>query len=278
MYLDSPLSWKVRLTFCIGPFIMNACFIIFIAVSITTTLHPLEPRNSIPLTSCFLIYLIGIGIMTFYGLIMGNWSEIFYGVDDTGLSIALIITWPIFYLLFLPFAVYRLVSRVGSPKGLWEKLFSGTGGSLENLRCEGESGGKLFLRYIYIGIPFGLFALIYIVIMVFFSPLWYFILSPIGMGMYSVCLGISCHSEEVRVTSINDRVDRTFRWGMFFNVFVVAVMEFLCTVCYAGLVGAQWQAIVALLASLLYFLPCSIPTIYWMCCGRNRPTDDLLNS
>ena len=278
MLLDAPLSWKQRLTFCIGPFIMNLCFIIFIAASITTTLHPLEPRNSIPLTSCFLIYLIDIIIMVFYGLIMGNWSEIFYGIDDTGLSIALCISWPVFYLFFLPFAIYRLAGRVGTPTSLWEKMFSGSGASLENLKCDSGSPGRVFLRYIYLGIPFGLFALIYILLMVFFSPLWYFVISPIGMGMYGICLSVSCHSEEIRVTSINDRVGRTYRWGMIFNVFVVGVMEFLCCCCYIGMVGGHWQAIVSLIASLLYIVTCSIPTFASLCCGRGRALDDLRNS
>ena len=273
MFIDAPLSWRIRFTFCIGPFIMNACFIVFIGCSITLALHPLEARNAIALTCCFLIFVIDAIIVGFYGLIMGNWSELFYGIDSTFLSIALAISWPVFFLFYLPYVIYTLMVRWGSPKAVWEKAFGGCA-SIEYLKCGSASGGKVFVRYLYIGIPFGLFALLYIIAMVVLSPLWYFIIAPIGMGMYSICFSISFMSEDVRVTSVNDRVARTYRWGMFFNI-IVSGLELLVSCCYLGLVASHWWAILLLITSGIYFLACIVPTIMWMCCGRSKAIDDL---
>lgn len=273
MINDSPLTWKERLTFCIGPFVINLCFIIFICCSITTDLHPLEPRNSIALTDCFLLYLIDIIILVFYGIIMGSWSELLFGVENVCLSFAIIISYPVFFLMFLPFAIYRVMVRIGTPARLWERVFGGSGLSLENLQCDG--GRFMLIRYIYIGIPFLIVSLVYIGVMVLLSPMWYFLLTPIGMGMYSICFSVGFHTEDVRVSSVNDRVGRTYRWGMFFNVFIVALVQILSCACYMGMVGSHWWAVLSFTMSLVYFVLCAFPTAKSMICGHTPAKYDL---
>jgi hypothetical protein len=201
-------------------------------------------------------------IMILYGLVMGNWSELFYGVDNFFLSILLCISYPVFFLFFIPFAIFRImVMGPGTPVGLWERVFAGSSGSTENLKCEGGSVGLYIVRYIYIGIPFFIFALIYILLMIALSPLWYYIFSPIGIGMYSVCLAVGLSPDDVRASSINERVERTYRWGMIINVFVLALLGILVSACYIGLVAPHWWAVVLLVFSLLNFI-CGIwPTI-----------------
>jgi hypothetical protein len=94
--LSLSLSVKHRITFCIFPTITNFCFILFIALSIDLSETPGHPRNAIALTDCFLLFLLDMLVMIFYGLVMGNWSELFYGVTDPIIAWLVIASWPVF--------------------------------------------------------------------------------------------------------------------------------------------------------------------------------------
>jgi hypothetical protein len=217
--------------------------------------------------------------MILYGLIMGNWSELLYGVDNFFLSILICVSYQVFFLFFIPFAIFRImVIGPGTPVGLWEKMFSGGAGSTENLKCESASAGVYIIRYIYIGVPFFIFALIYILLMVALSPLLYFILSPVGIGMYSVCLAAGLSRDDIRVSNINERVERTYRWGMIINVFVLALLGILVSACYIALVAAHWWAVTLLVFCVLNFLVGVYPTVMAVVrggglCNELQPAD-----
>jgi hypothetical protein len=223
----------------------------------------------------FLLWLAHIAILCLYGKIMGNWSELLYGVDNLPLSIAICITYPVFYFFFLPLAVFRIVIIVGSPVFLWERMFTGTPASITGLKCREADFGQLFLRYIYIGIPWSCFALLYILLMVALSPLWVFLLSPIGMGMYGVCLAVGLSSDDVRSTSVADRVERTYRWGMIVNVFVLCLLGIAVSICYLALVEVHWWAVLLLVVCLLYFICGVYPTLNDVFCGPFSIVEDL---
>lgn len=268
-----PLSFLVRVSYCIFPFILNLCFYIFIGLSITTTLHPLEVRNAIAITDCFFIYIIDIIILFVYGKCMGSWSELLYGIEDNLCIVTwVILTYPVFFIFFLPYLMYSLLRRYNAhPSGLWERAFGGSGASLELLNCDGSNGGFAFGRYIYIGIPFFIFAVIYLVLFIAFVPLWYFIFSPFGMTMYSVCLAVCFTPPDAVMTTINDRVDQTYNWGLFLNVFGIDLLAFLSSACYVGLVGSHAHAVILLVVSVIYFAIFSIYSIYRLVCGNSNP-------
>ena len=268
MFEHQPLSIIEKISYCIFPFVLNFCFYLFIGFSITTDLHPQEVRNAIAVTDCFFIYIIDVIIMFFYGKCMGSMSELFYGIDNIILSILLILSYPVFFLFYLPFLMYMFLKYyLATPYDLWEKVFGGGSGSLETLKCDRDSGAGIFGRYIYIGIPFFIFAVIYLGIFIFLSPLWYFIFSPFGMMMYSICLAVSFNPIEVVVTTINDRVSQTYKWGLFFNIYRIDFLALLSSACYLGLVGPHFQAILLLVVSALYFAAFSIYSIYKLFCS-----------
>ena len=269
----TPLTILQKVSFCIFPFVMNVCFLIFIIVSITTTLSPLDPRNSIPITDCFFIYILDCVFFYMYGKCMGTFTEIFYGVEDNlFLDIILIITYPVFFLFYLPFIMYSMMKRYhASPADVWEKVFGSGGMSLSNLRTDIDSGVSTIGRYIYIGIPFGIFALIYILIFIALTPLWYFVFSPLGMTMYSICLAVSFAFDEYRASTMNDRVDVTYNWGLFLNIYGIALLATISSACYIGLVGPDWHAILLIVVSGLYFGIFCGPAIYFLFCSDKPP-------
>ncbi|OHT02023.1 hypothetical protein TRFO_30983 [Tritrichomonas foetus] len=269
MLEHDPLSPLVKISYCIFPFVLNVAFFLFIGFSITPTLIPKEVPNAIALTDCFFIYVIDCIIMFIYGKCMGTWSELFYGVDDNiFLVIILISTFPVFFLFFLPYLMFSLMKNyIGSPYAIWERVFGMGGASLKNLKCDGDAGLAIFGRYIYIGFPFIIFSLVYLIIFLALAPLWYFVFSPFGMTMYSVCLAVSFNSDEVRASTINDRVDQTYRWGMFLNVYGIDLLAFLSSACYVGLYQFDWKSGFLLIVSVLYFAAFSIPSVYKLFCS-----------
>ncbi|KAK8834936.1 hypothetical protein M9Y10_011415 [Tritrichomonas musculus] len=268
MFEHQPLSIIVKISFCIFPFVLSACFYIFIGFSITTRLNPQEVRNAIAITDCFFIYIIDCVMLFIYNKCMGSLSELFYGVDNLVLSILLILSYPVFFLFYLPFLMYMFLKYyLATPYDLWERVFGGGSGSLETLKCDRDTGAGVFGRYIYIGIPFFIFAVIYLAIFIALSPLWYFLFTPFGMMMYSICLAVSFNPFEVVVTTINDRVDTTYKWGLFINLFGIDLLAILSSGCYVGLVGPHFWAILLLVVSLLYFACFSVYSIYRLFCS-----------
>jgi hypothetical protein len=268
MFDSMPLSLKVRVLYCIFPFCMNLCFLLFVCFSITRTLIPQEPRNSIAVTTIFLLWLVQIATMVLYGRIMTSASELFYGRDNFALSIWLSISYPVFFFFFLPFAIYRIIVFIGTPNKLWERAFGQAiaAAAEENASC---------LRYVYVGIPWFIFAAVYILLMVALAPLWYFVLSPLGMGMYSICLAVGLNSDEFRASSINDRVERTYRWGMVINLFVLALLGIAVGSAYVALVASHWWALLLLIVCSLYFLVGIVPTVRDVCLGNFSIVADL---
>jgi hypothetical protein len=158
---------------------------------------------------------------------------------------------------------------------MWERMFSGTGASIERLRCDEPNFVQAFIRYIYIGIPWFVFAVIDIAVIISLSPLWLLIMSPVGTGMYGPCLAVGLSSPDFRTTSVNDRVERTYRWGMIMNVFVLALLGVLVSVSYVAMVGAHWWAVLLLVVCLLYFICGVYPTAKDAFCGMTPVTVDL---
>jgi hypothetical protein len=254
---------------------MNLSFLIFLFFSITRTLIPQEYRNQIGLTTMFLLWITHILTFFLYGKIMGNWSELLYGVENLPLSLIICITYPVFYFFFLPIAIFRIAIIIGTPHSLWERIFSGTAASITGLQCNDDNLGQIVLRYLYIGIPWFIFAVIYIVLMVLLSPLWLFILSPVGTGMYGICLAVGLSSDDVRATSVTDRVERTYRWGMIVNVFGLCLLGMSVSICYVVLVGGHWWAVLLLVVCVLYFGCAIYPTVNDVFCGAFAVVEDL---
>jgi hypothetical protein len=248
---------------------MNFCYILFIACSITKDQFPLDPRNSIPITTAFLLFLLDFCMLFIYYLLEGMHHEILFGVNNTPLAAFIFFSWPFSYLILFPFIVYRIMKRIGTPLDFWEYLFRGGTMSTENLRCDRSEGAcSMILRYLCIGFPLLIVSIVYVALVTALSPLMYFVVTPLGMGMYSICLVVSFHSAQLKVTSISDRVARTYCWGMLLNVYGGALLGVLVSICYIALVAAHWWAILLLISSGVYFITCCFPAARGIFCSR----------
>lgn len=270
------VSWGKRILYIGFPFAINLCFLIFIGVSIDVNQWPSWPVNSIPLTLVFLHYLTGIAMLFTYGkTVTDGFYDMFLGTENMCLHITLVLSYPIFFLFRLPVILFRFIVYIGTPCDLWDRIFEGTGGSLDNLRPENAPNGfDVFVRGIYIGIPFFIFSVIYMGVLIFLSPIWYFIFSPVGLSTYGTCLAVSMQADDSNTTSYNDRVDQSYPWGLFINVFILNLEYMFGAISYIALVGSEWQAVLLLIVTLFYLVCGCYPAIKHAFCDFGGPCNN----
>ena len=190
-----------------------------------------------------------------YGKATDEWDELLGGPTNSLLVIIIVITYPIFYLFWLPWVLYHLVLLIGSPKEVWQRMFENTFFTLDKLIPDlVYSKGELIVNYIYIGIPFFLFCVIYIGLVILLVPLWYFIFSPIGYGVFGIALNVSFHFPSTTSLEIEDRIDRTHRVGTFIHVYVECLPLIIISAVHVGIVGNTWYGILLLVLSIINFV------------------------
>ena len=118
------------------PFCTNLFFLLFIFVVIDTSILPTEPINSIPVTCGFFIFIRGMVEFAFYYISVNGAEELFGDRNHIILVIFVTFTYPIYFLFKLPFVIFRLFEKFGSPAQLWEHAFSDTCASLYNISMD----------------------------------------------------------------------------------------------------------------------------------------------
>lgn len=259
------------ISFIFFPLLTNLSLLLFLCFSIDLYEPSSAARNVIGIIGLF-VYYIGCLLLFFaYGRSTHGLHDLFGRNSNSVIIIILIVTYPIFFLFWLPYLIYQLLLYSGTPKALWEKVFSDTAFSLENLYPElNKNGCVLFGRYIYIGIPFIIFALIYILIIVFFTPVWYYILSPLGLGTFGICLFVSLRFPHSTESDLNERCQRSYRWGVFIHVYTLALPCVLLSSIYLATAGAHWHAIFMLVCTALHFIVDVVPATMGVCRGGGR--------
>lgn len=261
------------ISFILFPLLTNLSLLLFMCFSINLYIPSSDARNVLGIISIFVYYLGCLILFFAYGRSTSGLHELFGHNANSCIVIILIITYPIFFLFWLPYLIYQLLLYSGTPKALWEKVFAETAFSLENLYPElNKNGCTLFGRYLYIGIPFFLFALIYVLIIVFFTPVWYYILSPFGLGTFGICLFVSLRFPHSTESDLSERAHRSYRWGVFIHVFTLALPCVLLSCIYLATAGAHWYAILMLVCSGLHFVVDVVPSTIEVCRGGRRGT------
>lgn len=270
-YNTGRLGVYQAISFIIFPFFTNLSLLLFIIYSIDIYASSSMATNIIGVIAIVLWYLAGLIEFFVYGRITNGWSDLFGGNGNVCMVLTLLVTYPVFYLFWLPLIVYQLLVFSGSPKGLWERIFHDSCMSLDNLIPElNNSTGSLICHYIYIGVPFFIFALIYIAILVFLAPVWYFFLSPLGMGTVGICLHVSLHFPQTRETDLNERIIKSYRLGSFVQCYFQALPLFILGIIYMIFATPAWWAIVLTFFSGLHFLIDFFPTSQMVCCGQGE--------
>ena len=262
------------LTFILLPFCTNLSLLLFLIFSIDLFIAPSQPRNIIGIIGIYVYYIACLIMFFAYAYSTRGTSELFGSGTNKCLVFALMISYPIFFLFWLPYIMYQLMVYTGSPKLVWEKLFNGSVMSLERLFPDFNSNKcTLFGRYLYIGIPFFLFSLIYVLILIALSPLWYYLLSPLGLGTFGICLHVSLHFPHSTEIDLHRRMALTYRLGVACYVFAMDIPCIILAGVFIGLVAPEWHAILLLVASLLQFVVSIVPGTKDLC--RSSGIDSL---
>jgi hypothetical protein len=207
-----------------------------------------------------------------YGKALGGWREVLGGASAC-IIVMVILTYPIFYLFWLPLVVWRLSTYFGSPKELWERVFQGTAMSLDKLYPEyNPNQCQLFLRYFYIGLPFILCCIIGFAILVGLAPLWYFIFSPFGLGTTGVALHVSMHFPHSTEGDYVERIIMSWHIGGFLHVWLLALPFAILSIVHLCLVKVTWYGVLMAVCSLLHFVVDVFPATKAFC---NRETSGL---
>jgi hypothetical protein len=255
------LTPKGILSFIILPILTNLSILLFEIGSLDAFTASSDPTNVLGLIGIFFYYIGCLLLFVAYGRSTGGW-DVLFGAKVRVLAGFLVVTYPVFYLFWLPIIIYQLLLYVGTPRSIWEKGFEGTMMSTEWLHPDFcFSRCQRILRFIYIGIPFGIFSLIIIAIIIVLSPLWYFILSPLGFGTLGICLHISLHFPHSTETDLLERIALTYRWGVFVHVWALALPFTIISISHLVVVGVTWFGVMLAIFSLLQFLIDAIPSV-----------------
>ncbi|EAY08704.1 hypothetical protein TVAG_079640 [Trichomonas vaginalis G3] len=237
------------------PLLTNISILLFLIFSID--LYRANDYINNVLAYCTVIFWYISGLVQFiaYGRVTGGWDDLFGASGFAILIIIIVITYPIFYLFWLPIVLYHLVMLIGCPWQLWQRRFQNGCMTLDKLIPSlADSTASLVLCYIYIGIPFWFFCVIYIGSIIILSPVFYFLFSPMGYSTFGIVLHVSLRFPTTLEFDIKERVEKTYRFGVFFHVYLTCLPMVIISAVSVALNGVTWWAILMLVLAGLNFL------------------------
>ena len=261
-------SSKAVLDVMILPFITNLSVLLFVIFSIDLYISYSEPTIIIAIVAILWWYIHGFIQFFAYGRVTGEWEELLGRSGKACLVLSIVLTYPIFYLFWLPYVLYHMVINIGSPWEVWQRIFDGKALSLEKLIPDlVENKCELVLNYLYIGLPWVIFTLIYIGIIIFLTPFWYFILSPIGYGVLGIVLNVSLRFPSTTSDEIEYRLDRSYRLGTLVHVYGQCLPMLILAIVHIIVVGTKWYNILLICAAGLNFVVDCFTSIYDYFCS-----------
>ena len=265
------LGARITIFYIVFPLFTNLFVLIFEALAIKIYQASSQPTNVIGVIGLFVWYINGLLHFTMYGRSTGGWKDVF-GSANACLVVSLVACYPIFFLFWLPYIMFQTSMYFGTPRKIWNRIFSDSCMSTDNLvRDFTTSTGQLVCRYFYIGIPFGLFSLILILLMAFTSPIWYWILSPTGLGTLGVALHVSLHYPHTLESDVVERIHDSEGWGIFIHVFTLALPFFVLGIAHMASAGFTWYALLITLIAGLEFLSGCYPAVKKLCGELDTP-------
>jgi hypothetical protein len=254
------LTPKMILSFVIFPILTNLSILLFEIFALSIWVSNSDPSNIIGVVGVFVYYIGCLLLFLAYGHSTGGWG-VFLGLESRILVAALILTYPVFYLFWLPFVIYQLLLTIGTPHAIWERMFAETALSTELLLPDFNfSGLRRAGRFVYIGIPFFVFSLVIVSFLLLLSPLWYFILSPFGFGTFGICLHLALHFPHSLEMDIIERIGPACKWGVFVHVWTLALPFALLGITHLVFVGVTWFGCLLAIATCLQFVVDAVPS------------------
>lgn len=248
-------STKAALDVMVFPFITNLSILLFVIFSIDLYIDYTEPTIIIAVVTIIWWYIAGFIQFFAYGRVTGEWDALLGKSEKACLVLTIVLTYPIFYLFWLPYVLYHMVMNIGSPWEMWQRMFDGKALSLDKIIPDlVENKCQLALNYLYIGLPWIIFTIIYIGIVIFLAPFWYFIFSPIGYGVFGIVLNVSLRFPSTSGEEIEERLDNSYRLGTLVHVYAVCLPMLILSIVHLAVVGAKWFNVLLLCAAGVNFI------------------------
>lgn len=253
------------------PLLTNICLLLYLIFSIDLYRANSYISNILAVVAVIFWYISGLVQFYIYGRSTGGWDDLLGGTGFACLVLVIVITYPIFYLFWLPIVLFHLVMLIGSPWQVWQRAFQNGPMTLDKLIPSlAESRAQLVLCYLYIGFPFWLFCVLYIGAIVLLSPVFYFLFSPMGYSTFGIVLHVSLRFPSTIEYDIKERIEKSYRWGVFVHVYALCLPLIIISAISVALRGVTWWAVLLLVMSLLNFL------VDFVTCIINLTKDDSL--
>ena len=252
------------------PILLLICYYIFIVLSYSATEVISSNRNVIMIACACWLY-IGIAILIFtFGQRMGRWASLMSEKCGLFIIIVNIVLFPLYYLFTLPMTTFYVFRYLGSPAKRWQKIFGNTCMTMDNFQASYiGSHCKMVLFYFTVGPLYGLFTLLYCVLLFALFPIYFVICSPFGFGPYGLNLYHSLrHLSDFGIYSW-DCIEITYLWCIIIVAWFWALPAMFFALIYMGFVSAvAWWAILLLIVAAIYFFAFGIVSTTQICCNR----------
>ena len=243
------------------PFFVQSLLMIFWYNSIDTNFIPGDLRNSLPIISIFIFYIVGIFSFHQYYKSEGGPDELFGEFDIWFFVLLIEISYPFFFLFHIPFVIIGILKKYGTPRELWEKAFLSTFMSIDYLSCQETNALSIVGYIIYIGFPYALFSIIYLGILILLTPLWLMMFSPFGFGIFGISSWATITSYKNPSMSLSERVLKVYPWGLLINTFVIYFHSSVFSLIHILNFGRLWYNVPLFLVSTIAFVFDCVPAI-----------------
>lgn len=253
------IIWLAHLVFST---ILNLAIILFIVYSFSRNESSSSATNVISLITLILYY---IGLAVLYGLFAYS-SGVWYRINQLIMGIftifCIIIGFPLFYIVSLPFAVFQFICWLGTPGYIWDTIFCNGCYSLQSFQDTKGHAGFTVLKGIYIGIPFIIFCILYVVFVIVLFPVILVLFAPYGFGTFGCCLHLWCIDRCQGIDVLFQFMNSTYLHCLIGNVYGISLPMMILSIVHVAIVGVTWYGIFLLVVSILYFVVFVIFTIF----------------
>ena len=235
-------------------FILNLAIILFIIFAFTTTLASSSATNILAIVVLIVFYVANAIIFALFCWSSGIWNWVSKLVMGLFTMICAIVGFPLFYLFSLPYAWFFFVRWIGWPTKCWHFIFGDGCCSLESFGDIKQNAGFSVLKGIYIGIPFLLFCVLWLVFVIICFPLIYALFAPYGFGIFGCSLHYWCLLKCESCETLYQIMNSSFYYSILGSVYALSLPMIVLSIIHIITAGVTWYGIFLLVASMIYFL------------------------
>ena len=260
MRVDTPgKRFWVILTNGVWPLIINFGWFLFLGLCYDRTLTISNSRNVIFIIGVILFYITGIPTMSTYFRVVGTWIKEFNG--EFCCITTTCILYPFLYLITTPMTMIHLARIWKVPSLLWDSCCCRQC-RLEDLHTVHRLGITcISCRHLWVGIPFCLFYLLYVIVGIVVAAVIFIFLNPLGLGPLAVALHIAIRDENGAEENLWDGLSASHYWNCTMFGLISCLAACVITAAFLAIVGILWFPLFLFVVALLYAVVVMIPSV-----------------